>query len=131
MKASQTKIFMKLTILFSLLCTVCSLTVDSDKSCSSGQSCVVKDECPAVQRLYSLKGSQGVTREKKKEYLGQLKKLICNHEHRGFCCDVEPQFRCGKVDQDADFIFGGKQTQAGEFPFTALIGARKVTHKSS
>ena len=25
------------------------------------------------------------------------------------------------------FIFGGKETTAGEFPFTALLGAKKVT----
>ena len=126
MQASRIKVFTKVTILLSLLCTVCTLTVDSDKSCTSGQSCVVKDECPAVQRLYSLRASQGVTRKEKKSLLDQLKSLICNQQQHGFCCDVEPQ--CGKVDQDADFIFGGKDTQAGEFPFTALIGANKVTH---
>ena len=120
----------KVTIFLGLLFTlVCSLKLDSDKSCSSGQSCVVKDDCPKIQRLYSLRASEGVTKAEKKSLLQQLKSLICNQKQRGFCCDVEvePQYTCGKVGQGSEFIFGGKETTAGEFPFTALLGAKKVT----
>ena len=117
---------MKVTIFLGLLYTlVCSLKVDSDKSCSRGQSCVVKDDCPKIQRLYALRASESVTNGKKKSLLQQLKSLICNQKQHGFCCDVEYTF--GKVDQGSEFIFGGKETTAGEFPFTALLGAKKVT----
>ena len=116
----------KVTIFLGLLFTlVSSLKVDSDKSCSSGQSCVVKDDCPEIQRLYSLRASEGVTKAEKKSLLKELKSLICNHKQHGFCCDVE--YTCGKVGQGSEFIFGGKETTAGEFPFTALLGAKKVT----
>ena len=130
MKVTQNNV-MKVTIFLILLChenTVCSLEVDSDKSCSRGQSCVVKNECPAVQKLYRVKESEGLTKREKSSLIRQLRSLICNEKQRGFCCKIEHQYECGKVDQGTEFIFGGKQTFAGEFPFTALIGAKKVTH---
>ena len=130
MKVTQNNV-MKVTIFLILLChenTVCSLEVDSDKSCSRGQSCVVKNECPAVQKIYRVKDSEGLTKREKSSLIRQLRSLICNEKQRGFCCKIEHQYECGKVDQGTEFIFGGKQTFAGEFPFTALIGAKKVTH---
>ena len=72
-----------------------------------------------------MRASEGVTKAEKKSLLKELKSLICNHEEHGFCCDVE--YTCGKVGQGSEFIFGGKETTAGEFPFTALLGAKKVT----
>ena len=135
---------MKVLIFICLLqeSSVFSLEIDRDKSCSRGQSCVVKDECPAIQRLYRIKDARQSTDREKESALTQLKNLICNKRGRGFCCrnkskknndpvdtitSLSPQeYTCGQVDPGADNIFGGTQTFPGEFPFTALIGARKV-----
>ena len=135
---------MKVLIFISLLyeSTVFSLEIDRDKSCSRGQSCVVKDECPAIQRLYRIKDARQSTDREKESALTNLKNLICNKRGRGFCCrnkskknndpvdtitSLSPQeYTCGQVDPGADNIFGGTQTFPGEFPFTALIGKRKV-----
>ena len=111
MKVTQNFV-MKVTIFLSLLChekTLCSLKVDSDKSCSSGQSCVVKNECPAVQKLYKEKDSEGLTKREKSSLIRQLRSLICNQKQRGFCCKIEPQFTSGKVeDQGTEVILGGE-----------------------
>ena len=127
-------------MLFSLLLTVLSVfpptrgldpvSSSPGQSCSQGSVCGTKTSCQYwVDREARWKEGRDSS------YLSDARAQICNKQLRALCCppDLEsPAFipktgQCGTnpeapADPESRFVFGGNNTEPGDYPFSALLG---------
>ena len=126
-------------MLFSLLLTVLpglpptwglDPVTSPDLSCSQEEVCATKASCP-----YWLDREAEYKKGLDPSYLTSARANICNKKLLALCCPLDlqsPTFipkagQCGTnpeapADQDSRFIFGGNNTQPGDYPFSALLG---------
>ena len=101
------------------------------KECSPGSECGTKDSCP-----YWLEREKAYKEGRDPTFVKDAQANICNRGRRALCCpdqnekeDVQsPTYipkagDCG-VNPEATpkFIFGGNETNPGDYPFSALLG---------
>ena len=103
----------------------------SDGTCPQEEVCATKTSC-----LYWLDRESKHKAGEDPSYLTDARAKICNKQLSGLCCPVMelPTFipqagQCGLPASSAEFqrsrtgrIFGGDNTEPGEFPFSALLG---------
>jgi len=124
-----------------IICTLYSSTSFSiesfDKTCATGEACVLQDDCPSFLKEKS--ELTGYSKESKdyKRLLERIRRKVCNRQKKAVCCeqnsnvefdDYSPAWlpekdECGVNPEGAlGRVIGGENTQPGQFPFTALLG---------
>ena len=103
-----------------------------DQSCSRQEVCATKSSCAHwVEREAQYKEGRDPS------YLTDARAHICNKQLRALCCPRPPQLespafipvagQCGTNPEapatpDSRFVFGGNNTDPGDYPFSALLG---------
>ena len=102
------------------------------QSCSQEEVCATKASCQ-----YWLERETNYKHDLDPSYISDARAHICNKELRALCCPLQadresPAFipkagQCGTnpeapTESDNRFIFGGNNTQPGDYPFSALLG---------
>merc|ERR1711892_847448 len=64
---------------------VSTIISQDDKTCSSSESCLVREDCPAVEKLYQKLGRSKNDPVRLKA-INDLKSNVCNKKEKGFCC---------------------------------------------
>lgn len=133
------------TITIFVLLPAALINGQQTEGCDEGYECVPANDC----EFYKEENKRLQTLERKssefKSLLKQLVNLRCNRKPPKFCCKIEinnkkfqirsykdsPSWvpsidkeECGIPGSQAAFIVGGENTELGEYPWMALLGAR-------
>ena len=104
------------------------LTASPGRECPKDRPCATRASCP-----YWVDRQTKYGKGEDANYPVDARAEICNQQDRGLCCPSQedvgsPTFipRAGKCGQNPvkppQFIFGGTETNPGDYPFSALLG---------
>merc|ERR1711892_1417450 len=65
---------------------VSTIISQDDKTCSSSESCLVREDCPAVEKLYQKLRGLSKNDPVRLKAIEDLKSNVCNKKEKGFCC---------------------------------------------
>jgi len=99
-----------------------------DKTCGANESCLTRENCPAVDEIYKKK-LIGRTKEdtERKRAINYLRKKVCNKKKKGFCCKVEEKdvceadSSCRKVEECNEVKQKINLVKSGSLPFRESI----------
>ena len=130
---------MAVSLLLLLLPLLASAETDPlDKPCEGSIKCLHKAECKPFGEAVSKMRAMAKDSSEKKEMLSKLKGMVCNKAKKAVCCEqpdsgCDPANgsclpglgRCGLAGSEHR-ITEGNDTRPGEFPFTALLGTKRI-----
>ena len=60
----------------------------TDNACRGNQECIPQESCKYFQEDVARLEELGIGSEEYQELVGNMRKLVCNKEERGFCCSL-------------------------------------------
>ena len=116
------------------------------KECSSASQCGTRTSCP-----YWLERERNFKDQRDDTYLADARRLICNVRRKALCCPREEREEEKEENVDVEsptyipkandcgvnpaappkFIFGGNETNPGDYPFSALLGKQNISGEIS
>eukprot|EP00092_Neocalanus_flemingeri_P037345 GFUD01040669.1.p1 GENE.GFUD01040669.1~~GFUD01040669.1.p1 ORF type:complete len:496 (+),score=118.42 GFUD01040669.1:2-1489(+) len=93
------------------------------KKCSATESCLKRENCPAVDEMYKMLKDDSV----RERIIKTLKNQICNRKERAFCCKEEDKKvcpageSCKDVSECTEVEEKVKRIQSGNLPYSESI----------
>jgi len=107
-----------------------------DKRCSESESCLTRENCPAVEAAYTQLLGKRKDEPKSVAVAAELRRKVCNQKQKGFCCQEEDESVCNSgetcraVENCSTNLRKLEKIKSGSFPYSEVGDLYKELKKS-